>query len=133
MRKRLIGILAVVAAALACSEDKAAPDGSVTGRWCGIDVATAAACVGDEVFYVQLTQDGAAVTGTWCEDAEATDCNTIADGMFVGGTFTFGYDLAPSDRVDGSLTLSGDGDQLAGDLTTTKDGGHVVPVTLHRL
>ena len=94
---------------------------------------TAAACLGDEVFYVELTQNGAAVTGNWCEDFEQSDCNTIADGMVVGGTFTFHYDLAPSDRVDGSLALSGDGDELTGNLTTTKDGGHVVPVTLHRL
>jgi len=127
-----MGLAAVVAAGLACSSDKTDVSGSVTGSWCGLDVATAAACVGDEALFLQLTQNGTTVTGTFCEDSAKTDCYTLQDGTLVGGTLTFGWDIPPSDTVDGSFTLASDGKTLVGSLYSTKCNCDV-PATLHRL
>lgn len=104
--------------------------GDVSGAWCGIDVATASACVGDEVVYAELVQTGTTVTGRACEYYLA-GCYTIENGAFTNGELVFDYVFAP-DCVDASLTLASDGGTLTGKYTSTKCTCDL-PVTLHRL
>jgi hypothetical protein len=90
----------------------------------------AAACVGDEPIYAEFAQAGTTVTGQSCERYMA-GCYAIENGSFTGGTLTYDYTFSP-DRVDASLTLSADGQALAGTYASTKCACDV-PVTLHRL
>jgi hypothetical protein len=126
-----IGIVAAVAASLGCS-DAGKGNGDVSGAWCGKDVAAAAACVGDEAIYLQLTQSGSAVTGTYCEDYAATECYTLDGGTLAGSALTFSYDLPPTDSVSATLSLATSGETMTGAMTSTKCGCDIA-VTLHRL
>jgi hypothetical protein len=125
-------MLTLAAVSLGCSSspDVSSSAGDVTGAWCGIDVATASACVGDEVVYAELAQTGTAVTGRACEYYLA-GCYTIENGAFTNGELVFDYVFAP-DRVDATLTLASDGGTLTGKYTSTKCTCDL-PVTLHRL
>jgi len=53
---------------------------STSGEWCGRNVATAAECRGDEVFFAKLTQSEDAVTGQVCEAFEK-DCAPVTRGL----------------------------------------------------
>ena len=55
----------------------------------------------------------------------------IENGSLTGEALVFDYTFSP-DRVDASLTLSADGQTLAGTYASTKCSCDV-PVTLHRL
>ena len=127
------GWLAVLllAAGPACSDGNGAgPRGDVSGAWCGLQVTTAEACVGDEPIYAELGQSGSTVTGQSCE-YYVGGCYPIENGSLMGTTLVFDYTFSP-DRVDASLTLSDDGQTLAGTYASTKCSCQV-PVTLHRL
>jgi hypothetical protein len=121
-----------LAMCLACSDGSggSAGGGDVTGAWCGLDVTTAAACVGNEPIYAEFAQAGTTVTGQSCERYMA-GCYAIENGSFVGEALSFDYTFSP-DRVDASLILSADGQALAGTYASTKCSCDV-PVTLHRL
>ena len=122
----------VLAACLACSDGNggASGGGDVSGAWCGLQVTTAAACVGDEVVYAEFAQSGTTVTGQSCEYYLA-GCYTLENGSLTGEALVFDYTFSP-DRVDASLILSADGQTLAGTYASTKCSCEV-PVTLHRL
>jgi hypothetical protein len=119
-------------ACLACSDGNGggSSGGDVSGAWCGLQVTTAAACVGDEVIYAEFAQAGTTVTGQSCEHY-LTGCYAIENGSLTGGTLTYDYTFSP-DRVDASLSLSSDGQTLAGTYASTKCSCDI-PVTLHRL
>jgi hypothetical protein len=127
---KLLTTLAVPAltACLACSGGDGGSD--VSGVWCGIQVTTAAECVGDEVIYAELAQSGKRVTGRSCV-RYLTDCHDIQNGSLMGQALTFDYALS-NDRVDAMLTLSADGEALSGTYASTKCACDV-PATLHRL
>lgn len=129
--RRWLGFVAVVAAAIGCSDGKTG-NGDVTGAWCGKDVATDGECLGDAAIYLRLTQSGTAVAGTYCEDYAATDCYTLDGGAIAGSALTFGYELPPTDSVDAAFTLAGDGKTMTGTMTSTKCDCDLA-VTLHRL
>lgn len=122
----------VLTACLACSDGNggASAGGDVSGAWCGLQITTAAACVGDEVIYAEFAQSGTTVTGRSCEYYLA-GCYAIENGSLTGEALVFDYTFSP-DRVDASLTLSADGQTLAGTYASTKCSCEV-PVTLHRL
>jgi len=125
--------LTLVAVGLGCSNSPGAStgNGDVSGAWCGIDVATASACVGDSVVYAEFAQSGSLVTGQSCEYYLA-DCFPIENGAVTNGQLVFDYLFAPY-RVDATLTLASDGGALlTGKYTSTKCTCDV-PVTLHRL
>jgi hypothetical protein len=115
-----------------CSSGGGPPssEGNVSGAWCGLQVGTAADCVGDEVIYAELTQTGTAVTGMSCEDY-LDDCFPLDNGSVVGDHLTYRYTFAP-DHVDADLTLSADGQSLTGTYASTKCSCQV-PETLHLL
>jgi hypothetical protein len=120
----------------ACGEPAANPGGDVTGAWCGIDVADAPSCLGDEVIYAELTQSGGgtgqAVTGMSCDHYNAgSGCYELDGGGMTSRVLTFFYTFGVN-RVDARLTLSEDQQSLAGTYTSTKCVCDV-PVTLHRL
>lgn len=72
------------------------------------------------------------MTGQSCESYLAgSGCYAIENGSFTGGALTYDYTFSP-DRADASLTLSSDGQTLAGTYASTKCSCDV-PVTLHRL
>ena len=126
--------MVVAAACFGCSDGE---PGNVSGAWCGNDVATASACVGDdEVFYLELAQAGGVVTGDWCE-AYNKDCLPIEDGTFTDGMFTFHALVETTSTVTGLFTLSGDGERLAGKFALTANNSDDVVVsvraTLHRI
>jgi hypothetical protein len=58
---------------LACSDGGgnggSSGGGDVSGAWCGMQVATATECVGDEVVYAEFAQSGTTVIGQSCERA----------------------------------------------------------------
>jgi hypothetical protein len=125
--------LTLVALLLGCSNPpgSATSNGDVSGAWCGIDVATASACVGDSVVYAEFAQTGSTVTGQSCEYYLA-DCFPIENGAVTNGALVFDYLFAPY-RVDATLTLASDGGALlTGKYTSTKCSCDV-PLTLHRL
>jgi hypothetical protein len=129
------GALAVIplAAFLACSggNGSASGSGDVNGAWCGLQVTTAADCVGnDDAIYTEFAQSGSTVTGQSCEYYLAA-CYTIENGSLTGANLVFDYTFSP-DRVDASLTLSADGQTLSGTYASTKCSCDV-PVTLYRL
>jgi len=127
-------MIAVLAAGIGCSDGKA-DKGDVSGTWCGRDVAAAADCVGDEVFYLDLVQAGSEVTGDWCE-AYNHDCLPIEEGTFANRTLTFDAPVDTTSTVTASLTMSDDGQRLGGKFAETDNssGGSVsLSVTLHRI
>ena len=117
--------LSVLVLGCADSQDTA---GGVTGKWCGRDVASPEACVGDEVEYMDLVQSGSTVTGKICEAYEA-DCAPIENGKLSGAKLTFGFD--PQD-VGGLAELELSGDVLDGTLHSDKCACEL-PFTFHRL
>ena len=125
--------LTVVAVLLGCSNSSGTSpgNGDVSGAWCGIDVATASACLGDSVVYAEFTQTGSTVTGQSCE-RYLTQCYPIENGAVTNGALVFDYLFTPY-RVDATLTLTSDGGALlTGKYTSTKCTCDV-PLTLHRL
>lgn len=131
--------LSLVAAPLllaACGGPAANPGGDVTGAWCGLEVADAPSCLGDEVVYAELTQSGGgtgqAVTGMSCEYYNAgSGCYEIQGGAMTSRVLTFFYTFGVN-RVDARLTLSDDQQVLAGAYTSTKCLCDI-PMTLHRV
>ncbi|MES1186253.1 MAG: hypothetical protein ABUL60_20745 [Myxococcales bacterium] len=117
--------LSVLALSCADNQDTA---GGVSGKWCGRDVASAEACVGDEVEYLDLVQSGSTVTGKICEAYEA-DCAPIENGKLSGAKLTLGFD--PQD-VGGLADLELSGDVLDGTLHSDKCACEL-PFTFHRL
>lgn len=117
--------MSVLALGCADSQDSG---GSVSGKWCGRDVASPEACVGDEVEYLDLVQSGSTVTGKICEAYEA-DCAPIENGKLSGAKLTFGFD--PQD-VGGLADLELSGDVLDGTLHSDKCACEL-PFTFHRL
>jgi hypothetical protein len=132
--KLLIALAILPAAAcLTCSGSNGGASGgsALTGAWCGLQVTTAADCVGNnDAIYAEFTQTGTTVTGQSCEYYLA-GCYPIENGSLTGQALTFDYTFSP-DRVDASLTLSADGQTLSGTYASTKCSCDV-PVTLHRL
>ena len=116
--------------ALACSGETngAQTKSDVTGAWCGADVSSAERCVGDEVEYLELLQDGTEVTGQICEAYEK-DCAPIEDGKLEGTKLTFGF--SPT-IVGGRGDLQLTGDVLMGTLHSDKCACEL-PFTFHRL
>lgn len=108
--------------ALGCSDD------DVTGKWCGREVSAPEQCVGDEVEYLELVQNGSAVTGQICE-AYAKDCAPIENGALDGTRLRF--DFSPA-TVGGKADLQLSDDQLSGALHSDKCGCDL-PFTFHRL
>jgi hypothetical protein len=132
MAEPITRVALVLTACLACSDGNGGTQagGDVSGAWCGLQVATAAECVGDEVVYAEFAQSGTTVTGQSCE-RYLTACYPIENGSVTGTMLAFDYTFS-SDRVDAKLTLSSDGKTLTGTYTSTKCVCDV-PVTLHRL
>jgi hypothetical protein len=125
LRGLVCGCLGFLAFGCANDEDGT---GDVSGQWCGRDVASAEACVGDEVEYLDLVQSGSQVTGQICEAYEK-DCSPIENGKLLGSKLTFGFD--PED-VDGLADLDLSGDVLQGTLHSDKCACEL-PFTFHRL
>jgi hypothetical protein len=113
--------------ALGCAGSHEA-GGDVSGKWCGRDVASPEACLGDEVEYLDLVQNGSQVTGKICEAYEA-DCAPVENGKLSGTKLTFGFD--PQD-VGGLAELELSGDVLDGTLHSGKCACEL-PFTFHRL
>lgn len=103
-------------------------EGDVNGVWCGRQVSAPEECVGDEVEYLDLVQDGDRVTGVICEAYDA-DCAPVEDGKLDGTQLTFGFD--PQD-VGGRASLTLNGDELKGTLYSGKCACHL-PFTFHRI
>jgi hypothetical protein len=110
----------VLAAALAfaCSGDDGDADSGghqdVSGAWCGKEVAAASDCVGDEVIYLELEQDGATITGQYCE-AFGHECYALA-GSVEGSQLTFEYHFSEY-TVTATLLI---GSSLKGSFFSTK-------------
>jgi hypothetical protein len=117
----------------ACDAPTANPGGDVAGAWCGMDVAAAPSCLGDEVIYAELMQfGGGAVTGMSCDEYNGgSGCYQLQGGVITNHLLTFFYTFGVN-RVDARLTLSEDQQVLAGVYTSTKCVCDV-PVTLHRV
>jgi hypothetical protein len=86
-----------------CSDPKSVATPSVSGSWCGAVVATPAECKGDEVEYLELTQNGDAVTGRVCEAYEK-DCYDVQAGAVQDGKLTLFYEF-DGNRVDVALDV----------------------------
>lgn len=127
MRMRFLVGACLACLVLSCSSSHEL-SGTVAGKWCGSDVATPADCVGDEVEYLDLTQDGASVHGKICEAYEK-DCAPVQNGKLDGSQLRFDFD--PVD-VGGKADLRLDGDVLSGSLHSDKCACEL-PYTFHRL
>ncbi len=123
-------IALVLAVACGACADGRKSAGSVSGAWCDVGATTAAACAGDDVFYLELTQAGTTVTGSLCEGL-GHDCVTVDNGSFFDNELTFDCTFTEG-SVDATLTLAGDSRQLSGKLASTKCACDI-PLTLHRL
>lgn len=88
----------------------------MSGAWCGREVAAATECVGDEVTYLELEQDGASVTGQYCE-AFGHECYALA-GSVEGNELTFEYHFSGY-TVTATLEI---GPSLKGTFFSTKCG-----------
>jgi hypothetical protein len=110
-------ILVWAVATTACNDTSSSTAvADLTGNWCGAQVADPTACVGDEVGYLDLTQNGDTVTGRACEAFEK-DCYELQSGVVSGDKFTFFYTF-DTFRVDGDFTLGVDA--LAGSYYSDK-------------
>lgn len=113
--------LGIGGAVFGCSDPAAETSGSVrdvTGNWCGSKVAASAACLGDEVSYLELTQDSTGVvTGVRCEHFDK-ECYDLQSGSFRDGRLTFFYTFSGF-RVDGDFTGTA-ADTLSGKLSSNK-------------
>jgi hypothetical protein len=103
---------------------------SVTGAWCGMQVATAADCLGDQVVYLELQQAGSVVTGRSCEQYN-TGCYDLQAGALAGAQLTYFYTF-DVDRVDATLTVDDVSSTLTGEYDSTKCTCQI-PELLHRI
>lgn len=93
-------------------------------------VGSAAECIGDEVLFVELSDDAGLLSGKACE-AYAKECYELVDATVQGRHVVFAYEFSGY-RVDADFELSADGSTLSGAYASTKCGCEV-PVTLHRV
>ena len=136
--KFLIALAILPAAAcLTCSGGNGGASGALTGAWCGLQVTTAADCVGNnDAVYAEFAQTGTTVTGQSCEYylarlSSLTSIENVVPSPVGQRPDLLDYTFSP-DSVHASLTLSADGQTLSGTYASTKCSCDV-PVTLHRL
>lgn len=99
----------------------------LSGAWCGLQVQSPAACVGDEALYMEVEQEGTTLSGVFCEAYEK-ECYPLT-GTLDGSSLSFEYHFS-GETVTGTFE-TGDA-SLQGSLFSTKCGCEI-PTELFRV